>query len=451
MAQNKSVDLTEGSIPQHVRRMLGPFALAILALLSVRIVDTIYLGRIGVDALAAMGFCLPIVFLGNSANIGLGAGTMSAVSRAIGQKDAEKAKRHAAAAILLAITVMAALSTLLLLSMPFVLQKMGAEPHIASLARSYMLFALPGLSIVSIAMMCNNILRANGEAALPSSIMILGAVLNIIIDPFLIFGIGPFPRMEVPGAALASLIANSIAAGFGIWVVLYYRKAAHFRHISFGSIRRAWRVIGQVGIPAAMTNIVVPVGMLLVTTIISYQVGTIGVATFNVVMSAEIIAVALLYALSACIGAITGQNGGAQLTVRVREAFIYCYKICVIWGVLMSVVMLLIQVPILSAFTKDPLVIEMAKPYFYWVPITVMFYGFVFVTAAGFNALGRPSYGLIFTVIRSIVLYVPLIWIGVYYWEMHGAFIGIAAANVFSGLIAIYWALKKEPMTARMS
>lgn len=451
MAEKKSTDLTQGPISKHILRMLGPFSLAILALLSVRIVDTIYLGRIGVDALAAMGFCLPIVFLGNSANIGLGAGTMSAVSRAIGQKDSEKAKRHAGAAILMALTVMIVLSSILLLSMPFVLQKMGAEPHIAELARSYMLFALPGLTIVSVAMMCNNILRANGEAALPSSIMILGAILNIVINPFLIFGIGPFPRMEVPGAALASLIANSIAACFGLWVVVYYRKAVHFKDITLGSIGRAWRVIGRVGIPAAMTNIVVPVGMVLVTSIIAYRVGTLGVATFNVVMSAEILAVAVLYALSACIGAVTGQNGGAGQTVRVREAFVFCYKICMIWGLFMSIVMLAIRIPILSAFTRDPMVIEMANSYFYWVPITIMFYGFVFVTAAGFNALGRPSYGLIFTIIRSIILYVPLIGFGVYIAQMNGAFMGVAAANLISGLIAVFWTLKKAPMTARTS
>jgi putative MATE family efflux protein len=431
--------------------MLGPFAIAIMALMSVRIVDTIYLGRIGVDALAAMGYCLPIVFLGNSANIGLGAGTMSAVSRAIGQKDMDKARRHAAAAILMAITVMLALSALLLLSMPFVLAGMGAEPEIARLATSYMLFALPGLAIVSVAMMCNNILRAGGEAALPSSIMILGAILNIIFDPFLIFGIGPFPRMEVPGAALASLLANSVAALYGLWVVLHYRKAAHFRDVTVGSLRRAWAVIGRVGIPAACTNIIVPVGMVFATTIVSYYVGTIGVATFNVVMSSEIIAVGLLYALSACIGAITGQNGGAGQTDRVRQTFITCYKICVVWGAAMAIVMFVIQTPLLKLFTENAQVIEMAKPYFYWVPITIMFYGFVFVTAAGFNALGRPSYGLIFTIIRSIILYVPLIWGGVYFGGMTGAFIGIAAANIISGVLAISWALKKAPMSARIS
>ena len=216
-------------------------------------------------------------------------------------------------------------------------------------------------------------------------------------------------------------------------------------------MRRAWSVIGRVGIPAACTNIIVPVGMVFATTIISYYDGTIGVATFNVVMSSEIIAVGLLYALSACIGAITGQNGGAGRTDRVREAFLTCYKICIIWGGLMAIIMFLIHVPLLKLFTEDTAVIELAKPYFYWVPITIMFYGFVFVTAAGFNALGRPSYGLIFTVVRSIIFYVPLIWFGVFMGGMTGAFVGIAIANILSGLLAIFWALKKAPMSARTS
>lgn len=431
--------------------MLGPFALAIMALMSVRVVDTIYLGRIGIDALAAMGFCTYIVFFGNSANIGLGAGTMSAISRAIGQGDREKAKRHGAAAILLALTVMSLITFLLLMSMSRILVLMGAEPHIAALARSYMIWALPGLVVVSIAMMCNNILRASGEAILPSSIMILGAILNIIIDPFLIFGIGPFPRMEVPGAAIASLIANTIAAIYGLWIVLHYRKAVQFKDLTIGSLRRAWGVIGNVAVFAVGTNIIVPVGAIMATTIISYYTGTIGVATFNVVMTAEILAVGILYALSACIGAITGQNGGAGLTNRVRAAFIVCYKICVGWAMVMTVILFFIHEPLLALFTNDPELIEHAKPYFYYVPITIMFYGFVFVTAAGFNALGRPSYGLVFTVTRSVILYVPLIWIGVSSIGLTGAFIGVAAANLLSGMLAIYWALKKAPMSARTS
>ncbi len=451
MSQSKSVNLLEGKVSAHVLRMLGPFTLAILALLSAGIIDTIYLGRIGVGALAAIGFCAPLTFIGNSANIGLGAGTMSAVSRALGEGDFARSQRHGAAAILLALCVMSILVTFGLLVMSPVLTAMGAEPEIKTLALSYLKWSLPGLVILSIASMSNNILRASGEAVLPSSIMILSAVINIILDPFLIFGIGPFPRMEVEGAAIATFIGNVVAAMYALYIILLRRKVVSFSKMTISSLRRAWVVIGSVGIPAAGTNIIVPVATALATAIIAIKLGTLDVATFTVVSRAEILSVGLLYALSACIGAITGQNGGAGLTDRVRETFKFCYGISLIWATFMAVVMFIFAEDIPRIFTTDPDVIANSIPYFYIVPITIAGYGFVFVSAAGLNAIGRPIYGLTFTVIRSMVLYVPLIYIGVEFQGIKGAFYGIAASNIVSGLISIYWTLKHAPMTARKS
>jgi len=137
------------------------------------------------------------------------------------------------------------------------------------MAAQYALISFPGLVIISVASTSNNILRAGGEAALPSSIMIIGAVINIILDPFLIFGWGPFPRLEIQGAALATVIGNTIGAIFGFSVVMYHRKAVSFAEMTLGSIKRAWKVIGSVGLPAAGTNIVVPLATALAVTIIA--------------------------------------------------------------------------------------------------------------------------------------------------------------------------------------
>lgn len=457
MANSKSVDLTQGSIPKHVLRMLGPFSLAIIALLSAGIVDTIYLGRLsnaenpnlGIMALAALGFAFPITFAGNSANIGLGAGTMSAISRAIGEKDMERANRHGAAAILMALCVMTLIVIFLYVTMPLLLY--FSEGQVRTMAMSYLVISLPGLVIVSVAMMSNNVLRARGEAVLPSSIMIMGAVINIILDPFLIFGWGPFPRMEVAGAALATVIGNTIAALYGFYLVFFHRKAISFVGMTIGSLKRAWGIIGHVGIPAAGTNIIVPVAAWMAVNIIKYFLTDVDVAAFTVASRAELISVGVLYALSACIGAITGQNGGAGLTDRVRNTFRTCYWICFIWSTFIAVLLAIFAHQIAGVFTNNVEVVEKVVVYFYIVPFTIFAYGFVFVTAAGFNALGRPQYGLVFTIIRSLVLYVAFIWLGVSHMGLTGAFIGVAAANLISGLLAIFWALKKAPMTARLS
>ena len=439
--------------------MLGPFSIAVIALISTGIVDTLYLARLtdaarpnlAIMALAALGFAFPLTFIGNSANIGLGAGTMSAVSRALGEGEPGRARRHAAAAILLGLTVMSVLVSLMLLAAPFILPLAGASDEVVSMAYSYLVISLPGLVILSIASMSNNILRAYGEAALPSSIMIMGAVINIILDPFLIFGWWIFPRLEVQGAALATFIGNVIGAGFGLYLVILHRKVVDFGHMTLASMRRAWTIIGSVGLPAAGTNIIVPVAVFAAVAIIGVRLGEVDVAAFTVASRVEMISVGMLYALSACIGAITGRNGGAGNTERVREAFRVCYWICVIWSTAMAVILAFFAPQIAAFFTKDAILVEKILPYFFIVPVTIFAYGFVFISAAGLNALGRPLYGLVYTIIRSLILYVGLIFIGVQMAGLTGAYMGVAAANVISGLIAFGWTMKRAPMTAQKS
>lgn len=460
------IDLTQGPIQGHILRMLGPFSIAVIALISTGLIDSFFLGNLGGEdnpkagtiALAALGIAFPLTFLGNSANIGLGAGTSSAISRALGEGDLERARRHSAAAVLFALLVMSVLVSLMIVAMPTVTSWMGARDEVRTEALSYLAISLPGLIITAVASMCNNTLRAHGEALLPSSIMILGAVLNMIIDPFLIFGIGPFPRMEVAGAALATVIGNGIGMIYGLFLVRYVRRAIDFSGITLATLRRAWGTIAAVGVPAMGTNMIVPVGTALAVAAVArsflgdpggLDASEAAVAAFTLSMRLELLSVGLLYGLSACIGAVTGQNGGAGRSDRVEETFRVCYRICIIWGTGMAVVLALAARPLVGIFTNDPAVVEMTVPYFYIVPITIFAYGFVFVSAAGFNALGRPLYGLVFTVIRSLVLYAPGVAIGAHLGGVTGAFIGVAVANIVSGFIARYWSLAKAPMTAR--
>jgi len=257
--------------------------------------------------------------------------------------------------------------------------------------------------------------------------------------------------MEIEGAAFATLTGNIIAAIFGFYLVFFHRKAISFAEMTMGSLRRAWGIIGEVGIPAAGTNIIVPVAAFMAVAILGLTLTETEVAAFGVAGRAELLSVGILYALSACIGAITGRNGGAGKTERVKTTFRVCYLICVIWSTIMAMILALFANEIAHIFTNDVALIEKIVPYFYIVPVTIFAYGFVFVSAAGLNALGRPIYGLVYTIIRSLVLYVGLVFIGVQMAGLTGAYVGVAIANVISGLIAIFWTLKRAPMTAKKS
>ncbi|PHR61941.1 MAG: hypothetical protein COA43_01860 [Robiginitomaculum sp.] len=447
MHKKQKFDATQGPVSRHLLRLLTPFWMAILALMSAGIVDTIYLGRLSTDALATVGFCFPIVFFGSSVSIGLGAGTLSAISRATGRKDYAEARALGGSALLLTLFIVTILSLILFLSKSFLLDKMNISQDIKPYALVYLSYTIPGLVFMGLAMMSNNVIRAGGEARLPSLIMMSGAVLNIIIDPFLIFGIGPFPRMEIEGAALATLISNVGAAAFGLFAVFYMRKSVEFVTLTWARIKKMWYVICRVGIPAIGTNIIMPVSAYIITAIIGHSMGKVEVAAFTVTGRVEMLAIALLYALSACIGVVTGQNGGAGLTDRVRETFIFSYKICVGWSIFISILLAVFSRNIPAIFTTDADVIALAIPYFWIVPITVAGYGFVFVSAAGLNALGRPKYGLIFTIIRAFIIMIPAIWLGAQHYGMIGVFVAVAIANVLSGAISIIYTLKRVPMT----
>ncbi|MBL4870973.1 MAG: MATE family efflux transporter [Robiginitomaculum sp.] len=447
MSTLPSIDLTQGSVPRHIMRMLFPFWFAILAMMSASVVDTIYLGRISTDALVAVGFCFPIIFLGSSVNIGLGAGVLSAISRDLGRKNHESAKRHGASAIILVVIILTVVSSLGLIFGASIVSAMGATPEVKPLALSYLKYALPALVLMGVGMVCNNTLRASGEAFLPSTIMMSGAILNIIIDPLLIFGIGPFPRMEVEGAALGTLISSVLTASFGLYLVIGHRKAVNFTGLTKALIGKSWKIIGRVGVPAMGTNIVVPIASFVAITIIARMLGKAEVAAFTVAARTEMLGIALLYALSACIGANTGQNGGAGHTGRVKHAFDFSYNICVLWGVLIAILSFVFAEQIPSIYSKDAEVIALAAPYFKIVPITLIGYGVVFVSAAGLNGLGRPKYGLVYTIIRSLILYIGFVWIGAQIGQLNGVYWGIAAANILSGFIAYFYTTRRVPMT----
>jgi len=122
-----------------------------------------------------------------------------------------------------------------------------------------------------------------------------------------------------------------------------------------------------------------------------------------------------------------------------------------VWGASIAVLFAVFAAPLASLFSKDPAVMSKTIAYFYIVPVTIFASGFVFVSSAGLNALGRPLYGLFYTIIQSVLLYVGFIYLGVLIDGIRGAFFGVAAANLVSGFIAIGWTLSRVPLIAKKS
>lgn len=430
-------DLSEGPVSRRLAELAGPMALGIFAGMTVALVDAYFLGRLGTEELAAISFTFPVVFTVMSVSIGLGAGAASVVSRAIGKGDREEVRRLATDSIGLAVVVVAIVSTLGWLTARPLFAALGAEGEVLHHVVGYMRIWYVGMVFLVVPMVANNILRAGGDAVVPSAIMVAVAVINLALDPLLIFGLWGLPRLEVEGAAWASLIARAVTAVISLGVLIGRERLIAFAVPPMATLVASWRRVLSIGLPAAFGNAVNPLGIALVTALIA-GFGTSSVAAFGVATRIEAFAAIPMLALSAAIGPVAGQSWGAGRCERVPRALRVAYAFCAAWSVAAAAAFWLSAPAVARLFTDEPAVAEEAAAYLRIVTITAAGYGVVVIAAGAYNALGRPMTALGYHLLRTAALYVPAAWLAARLGGPAAVFWAIAAANLAAGLLVAW-------------
>ncbi|KPP82759.1 MAG: multidrug and toxin extrusion (MATE) family efflux pump YdhE/NorM family protein [Oceanicaulis sp. HLUCCA04] len=448
MAEKRNArDLTQGPVFGHLMRMVIPLSFGIVAMMLVGIVDAYWVGRLGTVQQAAVQFVFPVSMAVMSIAIGLGAGAVSVVARAAGRGDDGRTKRVATDAVILALVITAITSAIGIALIGPLFRLMGASEAMMPFVHDYMTIWFAGIIFMVGPMIASNILRALGDAILPSIIMILAAVLNMILDPILIFGLGPIPAMEVQGAALATLISNLVVFVVAMGIMIFREKIIDLSWPGFAEMAWNWGEIARIGAPAAGSNMINPMAMTLVFAAAA-RFGEPVVAGFGVAQRLEALALIPLFALSGSIGPITGQNGGAGHVDRVREAFRSAFMFCVGWGVAMAVLLAALAFPLSWLFLPSEEGQAMARLTWWIAPVTMGGYGIAMAAAAGFNGLGRPLLGVGINLTRCFALLVPLVWLGATQFGPAGMIGGYALANVLAGVLIAFVVLRYAPMTA---
>lgn len=446
-AGRSSRDLTQGPVFGHILRMAGPMSAGIVAMMLVGVVDAYWVGKLGTAEQAAVQFVFPVSMLVLSVAIGLGSGAVSVVARAAGRGDQGRVRRVATDAVSLSFIVVALVSAAGVALIDPVFRAMGATEEMMPHVRDYMTIWFAGIVFVVGPMVASNILRALGDAILPSLIMILSALINMVLDPLLIFGWGPIPALEVQGAALATLISNLAVFCVAIGLLIFREKLIDLSWPGWHELIWNWREIARIGAPAAGSNMIGPAANTIVLAAVA-RFGEAAVAGFGVAMRVEAFFIIPLFALSGTIGPITGQNGGAGLTGRVREAFAKSFAFCLIWGLGVSLVLLLAGGLIAQAFLPGPDGRAVAEHYWDIAPFAVFGYGVAMAASAGFNGLGRPLYGVAINAVRGFVLVAPLAWLGGLVAGLDGVIWGVFAANLIIGAAAAAYVLRLAPLSA---
>ncbi|MDH3746810.1 MAG: MATE family efflux transporter [Gammaproteobacteria bacterium] len=431
--------LTHGPVGRHLVDMTVPVLFGITTMMTQSLIDTWFIGRVGDRELAAFGFGFPILMIVTSIAIGLGAGTSSVVARAIGSNDHHRARRLATDSLILSFLITFVICAIGMLTINPLFRLLGAPEDMLPLIRGFMLILYSGVPFIVVGMVGMASMRATGDTRLPSMLMVLASVLNVIFDPILIFGIGPVPAMGLNGAAMAALVARAT-----IFIGTLYLMKMRLDMVSFNKpdpkeLRKSWVDVLHVGLPAAGTNAIVPLAAVVVTAMIA-RFGADAVAGFGVASRIESTVLVIFYAMSSIIGPFVGQNLSAGRERRILHALWLCAIFCIASGLVIAIVLALFSGSIAALFSQSEDVISVTRLFLWVVPVSYGTYGMVMVMNAAFNGLGKPMPGVWISVARTFVLYVPLALIGAKFFGVIGIFAAYAVANIVSGIGAYIWA-----------
>jgi len=412
--------------------------LGMMGIVVFNLVDTYFVGQLGVHELAAMSFTFPVVMLLNSLSLGIGIGTSSLISRHIIKAEREVVKRMGSHALLLGFIVVTLVVVAGLLTIRPVFAAMGAEGEILGFVEDYISIWYLGVPFVLFPMIGNNILRATGDTFTPGMIMLASGVFNAVLDPLFIFGYASFPEMGIKGAAVATVIARSSSFAIIAWV-LTRKVQLVTRHL--GRMREmlsTWRSIIHIAGPATLTMLIIPVSVGVITKILA-GFGKEAVAAFGVATRVEMFALMVVMALGSVLVIYAGQNLSKHKYQRIIDAVRLSARFSMLWGGVVFILLFFFGAFVAGLFTDDAAVVEITHTYFLIVAMSYGFQGLVVMSTSTFNGLNRPYPSAAFSVLRMVVLYLPLAWIGSRVFGISGVFWAAFIANVIAGAFSLLY------------
>lgn len=431
-------DLTDGNIAKQLATMVWPMLFGHLGIMIFNLADTYFLGRLGVNELAAISFTFPVIMFINSLSQGVGIGTSSLISRNIRVADHDTLKMMASRALLLGFLIVLTFVIIGQFTVRPLFRALGAGDEILDNVVAYMRIWYFGVPFVVFPMIGNNIVRATGDTFQPGMLMLTSSIINIILDPLLIFGIGFFPRMGIRGAALATVIARSIS--FMIIMVILIKREKLLT-LALGKVRdilKTWKQLAYIAGPAALAMLITPVSVGFITRILA-GFGKEAVAAFGVASRVEMFVLMTVASLGSVLIIFIGQNFSRHQFGRIFTALKYGLAFSLVWGAFAFVLLLIFGKPIAGIFTDNQNVVAIAAAYFSIVGAAYGFQGLVMLSTAGYNGLNKPYPSAFFSLLRTLILYVPLAWIGSKLFGLTGVFWSGFIANIIAGGTAFFF------------
>jgi len=431
-------DLGNDPIVPLLIKMSMPSIVAMLVMSLYNIIDTFWIAQISPAAIAGLTICFPIQMIFGAIGVGTGIGAGSFASRMFGAGENEMASRTAGQIALLSLAfgiVMMIVGTFL--PAP-ILKLFGATPDILLLARQYfslIVFGTPGLFFM---MMSGNLFRAEGKPALAMYVMITSAVINAILDPLLIFGLGPCPALGIRGAAVATVIAQNIALLLSGYFLMDSDSRYQVTARSFFPDVIVLSSIYRVGFPAMITN----VAMSLVLTIYNHTLGSYGpnaIAAMGLLFRINGVFMMVLFGMGHGVMPMVGFNFGALNYRRLVDIVKTSARYASVIGVASTLVIEIFSRPLIMAFTRDPVLLGISIPALRIYVSTQFLIGPFIIFINMFNGIGKGTTSMTLLLMRQMIFVIPLLSLLPLYFGLIGVWMAQPISNILSLFIIAYW------------
>lgn len=415
--------------------LTGSALMGNVAMHTLGIVDTFFISRLGTVQLAAASFVIPIHMIYVSLALGIGMGVSSLNSRLIGESRFDDSRRLIRDGLIFAALFSVVAALLGAVFMDSIFRVMGAEENTLPYIRRYLgvlLLGLPPLMLVTVG---NSTFRSMGNIKMSAALAACLALLNIVLDPLLIFGFGPIPAMGIVGAAWATLLAALLTLLLSLYMLGAVEKILEISKPLMSDLSKHWHQILGIGLPAMGANLMTPLAAAIMTGMVS-RYGDEMVAGFGVGSRIEMLSLMVVLALSATLPMFIGQNIGAGRTDRAGCALTGCLRFVLGFQVVIYLLLLVFADHVAAMFSDNPNVTDIIHLYLRILPLTYGAHGVVILVMVSLNVLRRPRMALLLTITRLLVLYLPLAWVFSRFMGIKGLFIGAACGNVLAGIIA---------------
>ncbi len=444
-------DFTKTGVGKAIFILSVPMVLEMVMESVFAIADIFFVSRLGADAIAAVGLTESVMTIVYSAAAGLSVATTALVSRRIGEKNIREAGSAAMQSILLAILVSLLIAVPGVLFAKDFLLLMGATEEMAAANYLYPAIIFGTNSVVMLLFIINAVFRSSGDAAISLRVVVVANLINIVLDPLLIFGLGPVPALGIKGAAIATAIGRGIAVGYQFGLLF---RSHHRIKVSWSEVRLKTRVMGELlrlSMGGIFQNLIATSSWVLLVRIIAVF-GSLAIAGYTIAI--RIVVFALLPALgfSNAAATLVGQNLGAGSPSRAeRSVWITSYVNMLMMG-LMGIVLVLFASRFISLFSDDPGVISHGVAALQIISLGFVFYGLSMVMVQAFNGSGDTITPTIIYFFGFWIIELPLAWLFAVSMKMElpGACIAIVIAESLVAIAAWYlfrkgkWKLKKS-------